>query len=345
MALVFLESATDQPSFLEKFSGKQTGQTTIGVGKPLCIEILHFYSGDAPQKMFGGDKSALIISGFKKGLFAFDASPRFLNFWKEKVGDRQIVDNSVFDESTKLVYYSPAMDEDTIDIELEVRFKKMDKNGFEQMSGMLNSASKLPLFIGSEVLVAGAGILKMAGKLFDALKEKDNDAFLSDKLELDFVTKDKTLNINQFPVCCRDQDEELFRDYQVVLEKNVKGIDEARLVHKDTGDVYKGDKPYLLLSISGEERIANGEFTPRVVSAAMLEQFYSDKNKESVIQVLFQSTKLFNDMNFAGKIRDAKKQLKGLKAGDPDFAKLGEQIKAYEKNILSGDYKEFLKIK
>ena len=102
MALILHKSAA-RDSILEALGATPKGQVTIGVGKPLCIEIMHFYSGNAPQKVFGGEKSALIVSGFRKGLFAIDASPRFLNFWKDKLGDRQTVDNSIFNESTRLV--------------------------------------------------------------------------------------------------------------------------------------------------------------------------------------------------------------------------------------------------
>lgn len=343
MAIVYLKSGAGS-TFLERLGGTPKGQTTIGVGRPLCVEILHFYSGDAPQKAFGGDKSALIVSGFRKGLFAIDASPRFLNFWKEKVGDRQIVDNSIFEESTRLVYYSPAMDEDTIEIEFEVQFNKVDRNAFDQVSGLMKSASGIPLFIGaSGFLIAGAGLVKLAGKLAEALENKS--PFLSDKLSLNFTDDDKLLNINQFPVCCRDADERHFSDFEVVVSKNIKGVDEARLVHKSTGEAYSGDKPYLLLQVSSIQRVANGEFTPRVVSAAMMDRFYGAGKKDQAASILLESTKLFNDMNFANKIRDVKKQLKGLKPDNPDFAKLTDQLKAYEQNVLTGHYKEFLKIK
>lgn len=342
MALVFLESAGESP--LEKFTGTLTGQTTIGVGKPLCIEIMHFYSGDAPKKMLGGDKSALIVSGFRKGLFAIDASPRFLNFWKDKVGDNETVGYSIFEESTRLVYYSPAMDEDTIDIEVEVQFNKVDQGAFGQIESLAKTAAGIPLFVGaSGALIAGAGLLKLAGKLAAALEDKS--PFLSDKLTLNFVNDDQTLNINQFPVCCRDEDEQIFKDYQVVLEKNVKGLDEAKLVHKETGKAYTGSKPYLLLQVSGAKRTANGEFTPRVMSAAMLDRFYGTGKKDQAMSILLDSTKLFNDMNFANKIRDVKKRLKGLKSGTAAFEKLSAQIKAYEQNILTEDYQNLLKIK
>jgi len=343
MALILHKSAA-RDSILETLGATPKGQVTIGVGKPLCIEIMHFYSGDAPQKVFGGEKSALIVSGFRKGLFAIDASPRFLNFWKEKLGDRQTVDNSIFNESTRLVYYSPAMDEDTIEVELEVQFNKVDGNAFDQVETLMRSAAGIPLFVGaSGFLIAGAGLLKLAGKLAGALENKD--PFLSDKLSLNFIDDDKLININQFPVCCRDEDEGFFSDFDVVLGKNTKGVEEAKLVHKTTGERYAGNKPYLLLQVSNAARVANGEFTSRVVSAAMMDRFYGNQKKEQAAEILLESTKLFNDMNYANKIKNVKKQLKGLKSSHPDFAKLTEQLKAYEQNVVTGDYKELLKIK
>ena len=38
----------------------------IGIGKPLSIEILTIYTGDAPKKFLGGKPDLLVVSGVRK---------------------------------------------------------------------------------------------------------------------------------------------------------------------------------------------------------------------------------------------------------------------------------------
>ena len=78
--------------------------TPIGIGKPLSLQIMSVYTGDAPKKVIGGNKDLLIASATKY-MHLSNAQPRAINQVYRKVESRTIFGPSAFDEGCPVIYY------------------------------------------------------------------------------------------------------------------------------------------------------------------------------------------------------------------------------------------------
>ena len=103
--------------------------TPIGIGKPLSLQIMSVYTGDAPKKVIGGNKDLLIASATKY-MHLSNAQPRAINQVYRKVESRKIFGPSAFDEGCPVIYYSPAVEADSIVSSVEIMASKFDKDGF-----------------------------------------------------------------------------------------------------------------------------------------------------------------------------------------------------------------------
>lgn len=75
----------------------------IGIGKPLTIEILTVYTGDAPGRFLGfllGDPSMLVTSGARSGQSG-KAAPRAINQLVSAIQDNQYLEPSAFDDGVE----------------------------------------------------------------------------------------------------------------------------------------------------------------------------------------------------------------------------------------------------
>ena len=163
-------------------------RTPIGIGKPLSIEILCVYTGDAPNKLFGGKKDLLIVSGVR-ATNTHDESPRAINQLIKKVEDNQYIQPSAFVQGSPIIYYTPAVDVSTILCSIEMVADTFSEDTFSSISNLFGKAAKIPLFFTSSLyLLAGSSIIKMAGDLGKALFE--SKAFMKDNIPFYFDSPD-----------------------------------------------------------------------------------------------------------------------------------------------------------
>ncbi len=312
-------------------------RTPIGIGKPLSIEILCVYTGDAPNKLFGGKKDLLVVSGVR-ATNTHNESPRAINQLVKKVEDYQYIQPSAFVQGSPIIYYTPAVDVSTILCSLEMVADTFSDSTFESISHLFDKAANIPVFFTSSMyLLAGSSIVKMAGELGKALFE--SKAFMKDNIPFYFDSPDMPLANARAAVVYNDKDEYKFKDYRPGFIKSGEEYRKA-LVHKQTGKEYKGEAPYILLSIDGRDRDQElNEFSPKIAAASILEKFYGADIETKSTEIIEDAMMLYNDLTYHNKALKLQEDMKKLNANSKAYKKAKELLNAYKRNIQYEQFK------
>ena len=308
-----LESTPETPGF-----------TPIGIGKPMSIEILTVYTGDAPTKgLFSKTSDLLVVSGVK-AVETFAAQPKAINQLVPKIGDNQYLQPSAFDQGSPIVYYTPSVVNDTTLCSFQMVTDRFDQDIFDQVASLFSQAAGLPIFAPqSSYLLAGSYLIKIAAKLGNALV--DRGPFLSADLTLRFDTPDIPVSMAQNAVLYDDRNQAELSGYEVRFDGG-----SLKLVDPSSGKAYSGDAPYIIVSLDGRERDSLQSFTPTIAQASMLEKFYGSGDPGgAVLQALGSALELYNDFESRQKAEGYAKTLDELKqkisALDPSAADYSTQ--------------------
>jgi hypothetical protein len=310
----------------------------IGLGKPVCVEILTIYTGDYPNGLFGGRKDLMLSSAIKSSV-TFDAAARAINKVDRKPNEKTYVEFLASEPGTRVVYYTPAVDALNTDITFELVADTFEQEFFEQVSKLLKAAAGIPLFMpAASFLLGGSHLIKLAGGLGNTALAKK--AYLRDNYELKFNNAGDFDSIARSMVICNDGDEGAFDAYEARLLEN-NGRTKFRLVHRQTGETYNGEAPYLIINLDGQIRDDLASFTPKLASTAILQKFYGEDDVQGVItNTIEQAMQLYNDMNYKQKAERLSKVLKQLPEGSDERKKNEALLQAYLKNIQSDFFKD-----
>lgn len=314
--------------------------TPIGIGKPLSLQIMSIYTGDAPKKTLGGAKDLLIASATKY-IHLSNAQPRAINQVYRKVTSRKLYGPSAFDEGCPIIYYSPAVEADSIVSSVEIMASKFDKQGYDTISGFLGKAGLTPLFAPhTSSLMLGASMVNIAGKLGKSLLNK-KDPYLRDDIIIEFNTPDLVASYSELIVICNNRDKRTFRDaYTPVSVKEKHSSREVYLKNKQTGEPYDGAAPYMIVSLDGRERKELNDFQPKLASAALMQEFYSEERATSEATVLLDDAMgLYNDFTFHNKANELKAKLKKMSTNSKNYDLELARFKAFQKNIQHKKFK------
>ena len=314
------------------------------IGGPLSVEILTVYTGDAPHKFLGGKNDLLVVSGVKS-MLTHGAAPRAINQLVEKVNDFQYLQPGAFTQGPPIVFYTPAVDIITTSCSFELIADTFNREVFETIARLFTSAAGLPIFApASGYLLVGSSLLKMAGKLGNVLFE--TSPFLREDIAFRFDTPDLPITKAKQLVVCNEKDKEKFLAHTPGLIDNGNGDKRPVLVHRVSGKEYRGDAPYILISIDGRERRALQEFTPKITAAAIIEKFYGTNTEFQPIDVLEEAMLLYNDHHYFKKAQELEKIIKDESSSSDqtrrsaeDVAKASELYGAYVKNIRNDLFK------
>jgi len=229
--------------------------TQIGINKPLSIEILCAYSGDAPQKFLGGKKDIMIVSGVK-AYNTYGAAPKAINMIKKKVADNKYLHMGAFDEGSPIVYYSPAVDVSTTFCSFHLVADTFNEETFGIVSNLFSSAGGLPIFApAAPFLLAGSVISGMIGNIGKAIFE--SKPFMTEDEVFRFDTPGQEVAVAKQMLVCNDQNKKELKGYRPGLIDDGDGTKKPSLVSRNDGKPYKGDAPYILISrphTTGHER-------------------------------------------------------------------------------------------
>jgi hypothetical protein len=314
-------------------------RTPIGIGKPLSIEILCVYTGDAPNKLFGGKKDLLVVSGVR-ATNTHDESPRAINQLVKKVEDYKYIQPSAFVQGSPIIYYTSAVDVSTILCSLEMVADTFSESTFDSLSNLFGKAASIPIFFTSSLyLLAGSSIIKMASELGKSLFE--SKAFMKNSIPFYFDSPDMPLANARAAIVYNDKDEKEFKNYRPGLVKTGEEHRKA-LVHSITKEEYRGRAPYILLSIDGRDRDQElREFSPKIATASILEKFYGNDIETKSTGIIEDAMMLYNDLIYHNKATKLQDDMKNLNANSNEYKKAKELLDAYKKNIQSEQFKIF----
>lgn len=320
------------PEFNQYILNNQPTYHPIGVGKPLSIEILSIYTGEAPSTLFGKAKDIMVVSGVKSA-HTFDAAPRAINLIKRKPKDHLNITNSAFDKGSPIVYYTRAVDSDTLLCSFELVAETFNKKTFDSIAALMAAAGGMPIFAPAMPwLMAGSTITVMAGKLTQPLFE--SQPFLRDDLILHFNTPGMAITMAGHIVICNNLHEEELMEYTPALNPK----NELVMRHRKTGDTYRGEAPYLIVNLDGRKRKALDDFTPQQASAALLKKFYATRQKSEMLHVFRESLTLYRDRRYQETAATLEKQLLLLAPGTPEHEQTSALLHACYTNIRNAQF-------
>ncbi|MFG1422733.1 hypothetical protein [Roseixanthobacter liquoris] len=305
---------------------KPLGATTpfvpIGKGLPLTVLIRHVYTGQYPDpNVFGRNGDIAVVSGVRD-FDVFNAASRALNFIQQSVPPcSHLTTPSAFTDGTPLVAYSPAVLADSITLTIELAAARFPQGFVKSLSGAFTALAGIPMLMPYAGWLLGSGqITKLAGDIGHALM--DGPVFTKTE-QLDFEWPGTEQAVADFRVISRPE-------FRADLFKYKDG---RGLVDLDD-QAYRGEQPYVIVSLDGRRNDKYAKFAPTLASAAVLERFFQVKEgQQAAIDTLIEGMRLASDLKYR-QLAEGLAQEIAAAAGDAETIKsLTQQLKAVRDNI------------
>lgn len=310
--------------------GKPVEFQPIGPGLPLTVMIREIYTGKYPTGgFFGGKKADLLVTSAVKSIGTFDAKPRAMNFLKEKVPPRSRLERpAASEQGTPVVFYTPAVVERSLTLDLTLVFDTFPKEVFETVGSAFQTAAGIPIFLSYNIYLLAAGMIaRLAGAAGEALF--DGSPVFSPSVALDISLPGKPPLQPGFALIVDGNIDSVDGDFRLKYH-----VDATGKVVDEGGREYQGEIPYVVVSYDGTEYQEFSSFAPTAASAAILDRFFGVKDKQAVpINTLIDAIKVYNDVQFRKEVDRLDEKMAKLPEGD-EKNKLKEKRNAYVKNIL-----------
>lgn len=301
----------------------------IGIGKPLTIMIRQIYTGKYPDSFFGSNKDMLATSAVKS-ITSSEEKPRALNFLMEKVSTNNVIERPpAVSQGTPFVFYSPALVENSLTLDLSIVFDNFPQQLFTIIGNAFQTAAGIPIFLPYSTYILGlSGIAKLAGSIGEAVF--DGKPAFSSSDGLDFFLPGAIPVPSGFAlVTDRNMDtiDPMFREkYQV--DKSGQVVDKS-------GKKYRGDIPFIVISFDGTAQKELESFAPTAATAAILSRFYGMKDgQQQNLDTLIEAIKLYNDLKYRTQVDTLDKEIETSK-DDAKKEELKKKRDALAKNIIT----------
>ncbi len=302
----------------------------IGIGKPLSIMIREIYTGKYPGGGLFGNKKDLLVTSAIKSITSFDAKPRAVNFLQNDISAKyHLFRPSASQQGTPLVFYSPALIERALTLDLTMVFDSFPNQAFETLGGAFQTAAGIPIFLAQSVYLLAAGaIAKIAGSLGEALF--DGKPVFSASEPLDIYLPGTAPLQPGFAIITDGNVDNIDKDFRATYSVNSTGK-----VVDSSGKSYDGEAPYIVISYDGTATDEYASFAPTAASVAILTRFFGMKDGQAQpIDSLLDAVKLYNDFTYRQEIDKVDKQLGTLPEGK-EKEDLKKKREALAKNILT----------
>ncbi|WP_067048911.1 hypothetical protein [Methanofollis ethanolicus] len=302
---------------------------SIGMGKPLSIMIREVYTGRYPKKIFG-DQSDMLVTSAVRSPFTYDARPRAMNYLTGGISRKKRLSRpSASDIGTPVVFYSPALVEPSLTLDLTIVFDDFPKAVFEKFGVLMSTAAAIPVFLPYSTYLFSAGVVtNLIGSAGEMAFDRNPEFSASEPL--DIWLPGSVPAPSGFALI---SDENVDRyDETFLTEYHVDG--RGRVVDM-AGKPYAGDVPYIVVSLDGTPHDELSAFAPTAASAAVLSRFFgiADRQTES-FELLAEGIKLYNDYTCRKKVDELDATIASLPAGEEKEA-LVKKKEALAKNILT----------
>lgn len=274
-------------------SGNHIPFEPIGIGRPLTIMIRQIYTGKYPRSFLSSCTSMLLTSAVKS-ITSFEAKPRALNFLMDEVSPRTtLMRPSVSSQGTPYVFYSPALIENSLTLDLSMIFDTFPQPLFTTMSNAFLAVAGIPLFLPSSTYILGmSAIAKLVGNAGEALF--DGKPAFSTSEALDFLLPGAEPVLSGFGLVTDGNVDRLDPSF-----RDTYHVDKAGQVVDITGRAYDGEVPFIVISLDGTENKNLESFTQVAASAAILSRFYGMKDgQQQAPDTLIEAVRIYNDLNY-----------------------------------------------
>jgi len=329
----FSTGTLDKKNFVRSFSSTATKPPIafqpIGLGLPLTVMIREVYTGKYPKGNLFGSKKDLLVTSAIKSIASFEAKPKALNFLVNGVKSGSRLERpAASSQGTPIVFYSPALLERSLTLDLTMVFDNFPQETFDQIGNFFTAAGGLPIFLAQSAYLIGAGMLvKLFGDIGEAIFDGNPNFVSSDAIDI-FLPGSPPIPPG-FVLITSDNVDQTDPDFREQYQVNQNG----QVVDR-SGKVYKGEVPYIVISLDGTKTDEYNSFTPTAASAAVLSRFFGVKNKqEQSLDILLNALKLYNDFSYRQQIDQLDIQIAGM----PDGAEKDTLVKKREalvKNIM-----------
>jgi len=299
----------------------------IGPGKPLTVMIREVYTGIHPSGGFFGTKKDMLITSALKSITVFDAKPRALNFFQNKVAPNSRMNRPrASEQGTPLVFYSPALLEKSLTLDLAIVFDQFPQAVFDTLSSVFSAAAGIPLFLPYSVYLLAAGMLtKIAGSAGEALF--DGKPVFDRTEALDIYFPGSPPLPPGFRLLTPDNLDLLEPGFRDKYHVNAVGA-----VVDASDQPYRGNMPYVVISVDGTEQPEFASFTPTAASAAILSKFFGTGEQGQIANDLIKAVQVFNDVVFRTQVDKLDADIKKARTAK-EKAALKEKREALVKNI------------
>jgi hypothetical protein len=298
----------------------------IGLGLPLTVMIREVYTGNHPNFYGLGLEKPLLVTSAIKSITTSEAKPPALNFLKDAVKQHERLNRpSASKQGTPFVFYSPALIEKSLTLDLSLVFDDFDQQIFNLIGDAFQSAAGIPIFLSNSVyLIAAGATAKIAGNIFEALF--DNKPVFSASEALDIYWPGASPVPPGFRLITDGNVDSIDKDFR----KNYRVNERGQVVDTAEG-LYDGDIPYIVISLDGSLQEGLLDFTPTAASAAILSKFLGMKDgQQQLSSSLMDALKLYNDFKF----RQEVDKIDALPEG-AEKKNLKDKRDALSKNILT----------
>jgi hypothetical protein len=220
----------------------------VGIGKPLCVEILHVAFGDV-RDLRG--KAEVLVSSWAKLGGTGSPGPRVINVMRTGVDEFEHLSSfGAAEYGNPLSYYAPSYKGERLRLSIELlEIDKLRPEGVRTLGNALGKLARLAVFAPQlAYMTLAPDVLKLGRKLYNLLNR--NDQVLLEHLDLAFDEPDlKVLTSGRFVIIHSNQRAStILRDFR--LSSGSELVTETGTLAEETGM----KSPYVVIRINAEEK-------------------------------------------------------------------------------------------
>ena len=275
-----------------------------------------------------------VLTGVKS-IAINEAKTRALNFLTQDVKHHTHLQRpSAFSQGTVIVFYSPALVDGSLTVDLEIVFDTFSQEVFTTISSILGAAAGVPIFLAQSVyLLAAGGVAKLAGAAGEKLFDGRPSFAVSEPINIHWPGSPEAragaLLLTSGDV---DSEDPGFRHKYQIDPASCQVVDKDQVP-------YTGDIPYVVISLDGTEQPTLKDFAPAAASSAVLNRFLHIRDGQSSAgEPVIEALKLYNDVVYRREVDRLNKEIGAM----PDSTDKDGKVKlrdSYLKNIVSDDMK------